>query len=101
MKRPPKYRAIPTEVDGFRFASKKEAAYFSRLKMLKMAGEVSYFLMQVPFHLPGKTKYICDFMVVYPDGRIEYIDVKGVSTPVFKIKKRQTEELYPVEIVVV
>lgn len=96
-----KYKAIKCEDDNRKFDSKAERAYYQKLKLLQMAGEISFFLWQVPFHLPDGTKYICDFQVVYPDGKIEFIDVKGVETQVFKLKKRLVEFHYPVQIKVV
>lgn len=96
-----KYKAIRTEVDGISFDSKKEAGYYTRLKLLQTAGEVSFFLRQVPFDLPGKIKYRCDFQVFYSDGRIEFVDVKGYMTKLSQNKIKQTESLYPVKIKVV
>lgn len=93
-----KYAAKRTEVDGMLFDSKAEASYYLRLKARVLAGEVSYFLRQVAFHLPGKTRYVCDFAEVLADGRIRYVDVKGMQTEVFRLKKRQVEALYPVTI---
>jgi len=96
-----KYYAQPTIVDDIRFPSKLEARYYSKLKLLQKAGEIKYFLMQIPFRLPGKVTYRCDFMIVNNDNSIRYVDTKGVETPVFKIKKRQVEALYPVVIEIV
>lgn len=101
MRRPSKMRNIRTKVDGFNFDSKMEARYYGQLKLLMAAGEISYFLRQVPFHLPGNVTYRCDFVVFYPNGRVRYIDVKGHETAMFRMKKKQVEELYPVEIEVV
>jgi len=55
--------------------------------------------MQVPIQLPGGVKYLVDFMIIYPDGKVEYIDVKGVKTSVYIIKKKQVEALYPIKII--
>lgn len=96
-----KYKAIPTYVDGLRFPSKLEARYYSQLKLRLLAHDIKYFLRQVPFDLPGKIKYYCDFMVVELDGSIRYIDTKGVETATFKLKKKQVEALYPVKIEIV
>lgn len=94
-----KYNNIKTLVDGITFDSKAEADYYCLLKILRSNNDVQYFLRQVPFDLPGNTKYRCDFMVCHHDNRIEYIDVKGAVTATFKLKKKQVEALYPVEIV--
>ena len=96
-----KFKARQTINDGIKFASKKEAKYYEHLKTLKKSGEVLFFLRQVPFHLVSNVKYICDFQVFYTDGTIKFIDVKGYETPEFKLKKKQVEALYPVDITLV
>lgn len=96
-----KYGAKKVEVDGIRFHSKKEADYYCRLKLLKRAGEVDFFLRQVPFDLPGGVKYRCDFQVFWSDGKVTFVDVKGFMTKTSKLKIKQVEELYPIEIVLV
>lgn len=100
-RRPNKYRAKATTVDGIRFHSRMEARYYQGLKLRVSAGELSYFLRQVGLDLPGNTRYFVDFVEFFPDGRVEYIDVKGFETAVFKFKKRQVESLYPIKIKVV
>lgn len=98
--KPNKYHNNPTTVDGIRFDSKKEARYYEQLKIRVATGEVHYFLMQVPLRLPGGTKYVVDFQVFFtePGRREEYIDVKGRETQVFRLKKREVEHTYPVQI---
>jgi hypothetical protein len=95
-----KYNNQPTKVGGIRFDSKKEARYYEQLKIRIAAGEVSYFLMQVPIRLPGGTKYVVDFLVFFTDPARppEYVDVKGKETQVFRIKKREVEAAYPIRI---
>ena len=96
-----KYKARPTELDGIKFASKLEARYYKRLKSRQIAGEVIFFLRQVPFHLQGNVRYVVDFVEFLADGSVEFIDVKGMETDMFKLKKKQVEDLYPVNIKVV
>jgi hypothetical protein len=98
--KPNKYHNHPTTVDGIRFDSKKEARYYEQLKIRQQLGEVDYFLMQVPLRLPGGSKYVVDFQVFFADPSIppEYVDVKGRETPVFRLKKREVEHLYPIRI---
>ena len=93
-----KYGAKATVVDGIRFDSKKEAMYYSQLKLRVSAGEVLMFLRQVPFHLPGGVRYVVDFQEFHADGLIHFVDVKGMQTADFKMKKKMVEDLYPVEI---
>ena len=92
-----KFNAIRTERNGFKFPSKKEAEYYDMLCMLRdTTGDVLFFLMQVPFHLPGNVKYVCDFQIFYKTGYVQFIDVKGVRTPQYKAKKKMVEAIYPV-----
>ncbi|MGH8028037.1 MAG: DUF1064 domain-containing protein [Pseudoxanthomonas sp.] len=90
-----KYGNHITHVDGIRFDSKREAKYYSNLLLLVAAGEILYFLRQVPIHLPGGTKLVVDFQIFAADGQVRYIDVKGRETPVFRLKKREVEHAYP------
>jgi hypothetical protein len=96
-----KYRAIQTVNDGIKFPSKREANYYQELKLRQKAGEIVFFLRQVPFHLPGNITYRVDFQEFHSDGTIHFIDVKGKKTKEFIMKKKMVENLYPVEIEVV
>lgn len=96
-----KFRAVPTDLDGIKFASKAEARYYAQLKLRQAAGEVVFFLRQTPFHLPGGVKYVADFLEFHADGTCHVVDVKGMETPAFRAKRKQVEALYPVQIEVV
>lgn len=96
-----KFRAVPTELDGIKFASKAEARYYAQLKLRQAAGEVVFFLRQTPFHLPGGVKYVADFLEFHADGSCHVVDVKGMETAAFRAKRKQVEALYPVRIEVV
>lgn len=100
-KKPHKYNAKPNTVDGIRFDSKKEANYYLALKQRVIDGKVITFLRQVPLHLPGGTKLVVDFLEFHADGTAHFVDVKGMETDAFKIKKREVEAIYPFEIEVV
>lgn len=96
-----KFNAKPTVTDGVRFDSKLEARYYDTLLLNQKGGELLFFLRQVPLHLPGKTKYVCDFVEFWKDGNVVFTDVKGMETETFKLKKRQVEDLYPIEIQII
>lgn len=89
-----KYHSIKTIVDGITFHSKKEAERYIDLKLLHRAGKVKRVNLQVEFELVPKQKgersvvYIADFEVEYPDGHIEYEDVKGMKTKDYIIKRK-------------
>jgi hypothetical protein len=93
-----KFGAKQTVQDGIKFASKKEAARYNQLKTLQEKGEVLFFLRQVPFHLPGNVKYVCDFLVFWVNGNVTVEDVKGFKTDIYTLKKKIVETTYPIEI---
>ena len=93
-----KFNAVKTELDGINFDSKKEAKYYTELKLRMKAGEVVFFLRQVPLDLPGKVKYRIDFQEFHSDGTVHFIDVKGKKTDMYIAKKKMVEALYPIEI---
>lgn len=93
-----KFKARRTEIDGVKFASKKESRYYQDLLLRQKVGEVIFFLMQTPFHLPGRIKYLVDFVEFLSDGSVRFIDIKGYDTPLSKTKRRMVEELYPIKI---
>ena len=97
--KPHKYNAKKTIVDGITFPSKLEAKYYHYLKLKKQGGCIAYFLRQIPFQLPGNTKYFVDFMIVDSEGKIEFVDVKGKPTSMSILKIKQVEDLYhPIKI---
>ncbi len=96
-----KYNAKQVEHDGYRFDSKIEGRYYEKLKLRQKAGDVIFFLRQVPFHLPGNIKYVVDFVVFSSDGTVSFVDIKGFDTPMSKMKRKQVENLYPVSIDIV
>jgi hypothetical protein len=96
-----KFKAKPVTIDNMRFASQLEGQFYSKLCLEKKAGNVLFFMQQVPFHLPGGIKYVCDFQVFYANGDIRFIDVKGMETKEFIMKKKMVEDLYPITIDIV
>lgn len=93
-----KFNAKPTEHDGIKFASKKEFKRYQELELLKKYGEVIFFLRQTPFHFKGGGKYVTDYTVFWKDGTVTFEDVKGMRTPMYKFKKKETEANYPIKI---
>lgn len=104
-----KYGNRHVEIDGIKFDSEKEGKYYTKLKMLKRAGEVKDFKLQVPFEIKVNkiyiAKYLLDFQVIYSDGTVEYIDIKAktkegkwITTDVFKLKKKLVEAIHKIEI---
>lgn len=90
-----KFMAKKTIVNGIKFPSKAEADRYVELSILKQSGIIKDFELQPVFKLYAGIKYIADFKVIYPDGRVEFEDVKGVETPVFRLKLKLFKADYP------
>jgi hypothetical protein len=93
-----KYNAKPIVIDNIRFPSMAQGEFHQLLKLSVKAGEILFFLTDVPIRLKSGTKLIVDNLIFYSDGRYEFIDVKGALTPVFLLKKKQVEDAYPLKI---
>jgi hypothetical protein len=93
-----KFNAKRSEYSGIKFASKKELKRYQELELLQKYGEVLFFLRQIPIHLPAGTKYVLDYQVFWSNGEVTFEDVKGMRTPMYKLKKKQVEALYPITI---
>ena len=93
-----KYRAIPVEIDGIRFASQAEGRRYAQLKLLERAGEISRLELQPAFRCEINSKLVCtyraDFSYFTKSSRTVE-DVKGMKTPVYRLKKKLVEALYP------
>ncbi|OHX41690.1 DUF1064 domain-containing protein [Cytobacillus oceanisediminis] len=99
-----KYGNKKTMCDGYQFDSQAEAKYYEQLKWLKHAKQIKSFkwqpryLLQEGFKKNGRTirkvEYVADFEVKHLDGSIEVIDVKGVETEVFNLKRKWFDRLY-------
>lgn len=93
-----KYGAIKTVFDGRTFDSKREATYAAEYGMLKKAGEIVELEFQPVLILvpkPNLIKYIPDFRIVWRNGNEEYVDVKGMETDVFRLKKKLMAHFHP------
>lgn len=106
-----KFHAYKAMVDGIQFDSLNESRYYVLLKQAKNFkqpteyGILESFEMQVPYeivpsflkngHRIRKMEYLADFVLHYDSGKTRVIDVKGVETDVFKLKKKLVEYRYP------
>lgn len=99
-----KYRNAPTTVDGITFASKAEARRYGELKQLEKAGNIRAIQIQPKLELKVEgTKignYIGDFWY-FDIEACEYVleDVKGIKTPVYRLKKKLVKALHGIDIV--
>lgn len=105
-----KYHAQPTERDGIRFASKREAARYDELRLLERAGEIRDLRLQVRYRCEVNGVHVCDYLSDFTfyeraeDGvtwRLVVEDVKSEATrriPVYRLKKKLVFALYGVDI---
>lgn len=94
-----KFSAQSVEVDGIRFASKREARRWSELRLLERAGKIENLRRQEPFALMGAQgplvsdsgralRYVADFTYFDVESRATVIeDAKGYGTDVYRLKK--------------
>lgn len=83
-----KYRNTWVECDGIRFHSKAERDFYIVLKNLESIGAVKLLELQPKVYMTdAKILYKPDFLIEEKD-QLVYVDVKGMETPVFKIKKK-------------
>ena len=110
-KRRNKYGVSPPEERTYNnvvYASKKESRKAQELDLLKEAGEINFWLRQVPFSLPGGIIYRADFVtfvnianIYIGDSLIDkhwivkVIETKGFKTPEWKLKLKLFRETYP------
>ena len=94
-----KYNARKTMVCGRTFDSKREAEIYLDLLSRKQHGEIIRIGLQPSYTLlagfkdnTGKNQkpitYTADFFVTYADGRSEVIEVKGVRTRDYLLRKK-------------
>ena len=93
-KKPNKYRNKRVEVDGIKYDSKKEASHIGYLKLLQRRGKITELELQVKFYFKGleydsgrTIQYWADARYKDHKGVVHVIDVKGIRTPAYKIKK--------------
>lgn len=101
-----KFHATRIEIGGEVFDSKKEYRYFVELDLCRKAKEdkdrVVDIKRQVRYDIVvNEIKiafYKLDFLVKYADGRVRYIDIKGLKKgsayQVFRLKKKLVEAIY-------
>lgn len=102
-----KYFNKKVVIDGIKFDSKKEANYYTKLKLLKQTGLIwdlelqKKYILQKGFEFNGKKireiSYIADFVYEDKNG-IHVVDTKGFKTDVYKLKKKMFIKKYGIDI---
>ncbi len=103
----PKYGNKRVELDGIVFDSKAERDYYANLKLRERAGEVGGVEIHRPFTILGPKgelicTYKCDFAFWdHVEDRFRVVDVKGVETAVFKLKRKLMRVFAGIEVEVI
>lgn len=87
------------------YDSKLEMQYRQHLDLISKIADPELKVLEIREQVPFKVKingvlmftYRIDFEVDYTDGT-EYIDVKGMLTPIYRLKKKMVEAIYKIKI---
>lgn len=101
-----KFRAIPSECDGFRFASKKEMKRYQDLRLLERGKAIRNLRLQPRFDLSFGNVHVCDYVADFEyfdnERGVVVEDVKGCKTgaayQLFKLKKKLMKAIYQIEV---
>ena len=102
----PKYQNRKTTVDGITFDSAKEARRYGELKLLERAGQITGLEIQPSFRIVVNNCLICTYKADFRyttdtphvRGLVVVEDVKGMKTPVYRLKKKLMLAIHGVEI---
>ncbi len=102
-KRGTKYNARRVYRWGRWFDSEREANRYDELQLLEAAGEIRDLQCQVSFPCVLNEVKVCNYIAdfVYYDCRSDeqvVEDVKGMKTPIYKLKKRIMRAFHGIEI---
>jgi hypothetical protein len=101
-----KMRNVRKEAFGITFASCLEAKAYTILRLWQMSGAIRdlelqpAFVLQGDFRQEGKAvraiRYLADFKFFdVAQGRVRYVDTKGIETPMFKLKRKMMRLHFP------
>jgi hypothetical protein len=97
-----KYKNRRVKLDGYTFDSQAEANRYAELKLLERAGKITRLLLQPLYSFQINNKviftYFADFQYMNEHGNMVIEDVKGVRTPLYKLKKKIIEARYDIKI---
>ncbi|MFA6244780.1 MAG: DUF1064 domain-containing protein [Candidatus Hydrogenedentales bacterium] len=102
-----KYGAVRVRIDGIWFASTAEGKRYEFLRDRQKRGEIRGLKLQPRYELQApyvdsrgrrvrQVVYVADFEYIEcATGRQIIEDVKGLETPIFKIKRKMFEKVFP------
>jgi hypothetical protein len=94
-----KYNSKSAAYGGHLYHSLKEARYACELDIRVRSGELKSWKRQVPFVLcvngDKLGRYYLDFLVEYPDGTLQAVEVKGYPAPLGEWKLKHFKAQHP------
>lgn len=98
-----KFGNKPTEIDGIKFDSKREAKRYQELKLLERANEITGLQTQVKFDLTVNglriATYKADFVYMTRGGLRVVEDAKGYPNDRWPMKKKLMKAIHNVDVV--
>lgn len=93
-----KYNATKYDYNGIIYHSKKEAAFAKELDLRIKAKDIKSWTRQEKISIDVNGHHICnyyiDFTITHNDNSIEFTEIKGYETDVWKLKWKLFEALY-------
>ena len=86
-----KYKARKASYGERTYDSMGEAKAAQALDLMVAAGEVEWWIPQVAFTFPWKSKHKVDFLVVFKSCGVRLVEYKGMDTPLGKFKRKILE----------
>lgn len=96
-----KYNARPTVEGGIRFDSQAEARRYGELRLLQVAGEIMNLEVHPHYPLVVNSEKVGEFVADFSyreKGKVVVEDVKGVRTPLYRIKAKLMHALYQITV---
>lgn len=92
-----KYHSVKQSFKGNSYDSKAEASYAMYLDSEKKGKRIKDWKPQVKVELFGENKtrvcnYFIDFLVTHNDDCLEYIEIKGFETAIWRLKWKLIED---------
>lgn len=99
-----KYGAKRVQIDGHKFHSIAEANRYANLVVMQSKGMIDFLELQPKYPLSINGVKVCSYFAdfKYLDRATQkYVveDVKGMLTPVYKLKKKLVKAIYNIDIV--
>lgn len=103
-----KYKNKKAIYKNIEFDSMKEMSWYIKYELMEKSGSIKdlqrqvKFELQPSFKLNGKTiraiNYYADITYIDKDNKLHVIDIKGMKTEVYKLKKKMMAYKYNIEI---